>query len=77
MSRTSWTEGTSPIGPQAEWLRHSFCPPHGAYSSPSTPVRVVRAYSIVVGVDSDRSQRFATEEVDLELLEYVVLGRVV
>ena len=31
----------------------------------------------VGGVNSDRSQRFATEEVDLELLEYVFLGRVV
>ena len=22
------------LGPQAEWLRHSFCPPHGAYFAP-------------------------------------------
>ena len=32
---------------------------------------------VVSGVNSDRSQRFATEELDLELLEYVFLGRVV
>ena len=30
-----------------------------------------------VVLTQDRSQRFATEEVDLELLEYVFLGRVV
>ena len=39
--------------------------------------RSLLLFFFVGSVISDRSQRFATEEVDLELLEHVFLGRVV
>ena len=38
------------LGPQAEWLRHSFCPPHGAYDS-FLPFRAFG--NCVGGVNSD------------------------
>ena len=66
MSRTSWTEGTSPILDHGRVVKalHSVSFHHVGLIIPSYPFERLET---VDGVNSDRSQRFATAEIDNEL----------